>query len=747
MLIKAEFPTIRGRVERQWIFALCALAALAIVLLAFQEWPGMSASTFVALGDAGYAQCLSNGWHEGMAGCFTNLGQPLGGVRATGLPGAALAAAMFGWDGAITFGEAQLVSALFTTIAFGGALLLFRRVASSKWVALLGAVVYLLAPIVSQQGSYGALRTGYALLPFYLLVDSALFGLGDKRWRTRWAIVIAVILVRVFAVLCDGYSFVMSGGLALCFYCVSGLSTRRIGTAGIAIATYLLACAIAYGSYFLFVPGAQSGLGVMPIDFFRGQGVDLYTVFVPSPLFWIYRSLGAAFDFPAAAAFGDGSNVGFNFAGYALLLSAVVVLLVRIQGKLKLGALLTSLALSGLVAFVLSLGPSLKYKDFEPAAATEPAHFSTYLMPADKALASLGTGDIYLSVPGVRNIRALARWQGVVHFALVAFLLALVSWLLERKRTALAGMLALAAVMEASPNLADAYRDGKGSQLFGRAESAVARRAGADDVRDRYLPDLSRLAQPHERALLVQVHDGAESNHYLADYLCPAANLRCYNIGGDKALEIVRDAWPREVEELLARRNIAFNIRQLFLERKVDVVLVTLFDLRRPEWANDAVHVDRNAVKQRVAAITASGDYSRVDGNYFISLRPSAKLLQGHECGADCWRGWPEVDAAGRVIDWGPRSEVKGQGFNRQVNGRSALWVRVKGDPDRYAISFGGQLLATSSGNGAVTALLPTRFERGLLASRSYNVEVVDVRDSKRIPLGDFHVDAPPDKN
>lgn len=745
--MKVAFATLHQRLERQWLFVVCALAGLATVLLAFQEWPGLSASTFGALSETGYAQCLSNGWHEGMAGCFTNLGQPLGGVRATGLPGVALAAAVFGWDGAITFGEMQFVSALFTTIAFCGAVLLFRRMTDSKWVALLGAVVYLLGPIVSQQGSYGALRTGYALLPFYLLVDSGLFGLEGKRWRVRGAILVAVILVRVFAVLCDGYSFVMSSGLALCFYCVSGLSARRLGTAGVAIAAYLVACAIAYGSYFLFVPGGQSGLGVMPIDFFRGQGVDLYTVLVPSPLFWVYRSLGAVFDFPAAAAFGDGSNVGFNFAGYTLLLSAGIVLVVRMLGKLKLGPLLTSLALSGLVAFFLSLGPSLKYRSFEAAGASEPAHFSTYLMPADKARADLGTADIYLRVPGVRNIRALARWQGVVHFALVAFLLVLVSWLLGRKRAVLAGMLALAAVLESSPDLADAYRDGKGSQLFGREESALARRAGADEVRDRYLSDLNRLARPRERTLLVQLHEGAESNHYLADYLCPAANLRCYNIGGDKALEIVRDAWPQEVEELLVRRNVGFNIRQLFLAHRVDVILVTLFDLRRPEGSNDAVHVDRNAVKQRVDAITAGGDYRRLDGKYFISLRPSAKLLQSPGCGADCWREWPTVEAAGRIIDWGPQAEVKGQGFNRQVNGRSALWVRVKGDPDRYVISFGGTLLPTFSGDGAVTALLPARFEKGLLASRSYNVAMIDILDSERIPLGDFQVNAPPNKN
>jgi hypothetical protein len=102
------------------------------------------------------------------------------------------------------------------------------------------------------------------------------------------------------------------------------------------------------------------------------------------------------------------------------------------------------------------------------------------------------------------------------------------------------------------------------------------------------------------------------------------------------------------------------------------------------------------------------------------------------------------VPKDGRIVDWGPKAEAKGQGFNRQANGRSALWVRVANDPDRYVISFGGALLPTFSGNGAVSALLPTRVEKALLASRSYNVEVIDVLESKRIALGDFQVDAPP---
>lgn len=709
-------------------FLLLAALGLAIVLLAFQELPGLAASSHAILGDTGYAQCLSNGWRNGTAGCSANLGQPFGGVYPFGLPTAALAAAAFGWDGKVTFDEMQLVPALFTTIAFCGAIGFFRRLSGSAWIGLFGAVLYLLAPVVSQQGGYGALRTGFALLPAYLLLDGMLLETQGKRRRVVAAIVAAVVLVRIFAVLCDGYSFVMSSGLALCLFGLSALITRRVAGAGFAILVYLVACAIAYACYFVFVPGGAAGLGTMPIDFFRGQGVDVYTLLVPSPLFWAYQAAGLAFDFPAAAAYGDGSNIAYNFAGYTLLLAAAVMLARRVFGGRRLGLLLASLGLSALVACVLSFGPSLKFKSLDLERAQGSMQFSSYLMPPEKAVLSLGTDRLYLAVPGVRNIRVLARWQGVVHFALVGFLVALLALLARHKRNGLAIALALAALLESSPNLADAYHDG------------VSARAEAEAIRDQYLRELMRMTSPHERALLVQLHAGAETNHYLAEYFCPKADLRCFNIGGDKALEIVRDTWPREIEELLVGRNVGFNVRRLLATRQADVVLVSLFDLRRLAYSRQAARVDEADVRRKVDAITAGGGLVREDGTYFISLRPSQGLLDASRCGLDCWQQWPLVDNAGIVTGWGPQSGIQGEGFNRQINGHSAFWVTVSNDPDRYILAIGGSLLPTASGKGVVTAMLPMRFEKALTAPNRYNVELLDIQASTRIRLGSLEV-------
>lgn len=724
---------LRTRGRNGFAFAACVLISLALVLLAFQEWPGLSASAHVTMSEAGYAQCISNGWHDGAWGC-NNVGQPSGGVRAFGLPVNAITAALFGWDGSVSYDEAQFVSAMFASLAFVGALLFFRRLSGSLWIGLLGAVLYLAAPIVSQQGSYSTLRIGYALLPLYFLVDSYLIELKRMRWIVCGALILGVIALRVFALLVDGYSFVMSSGLALSFFAVSLLDRKRWGAAAMALAVYFSACAFAYITYFVFVPGGQAGLATMPIDFFRGQGVDLYTMLAPSSLYWAYDALGMAFNIPKAAAFGDGSNIAFNFAGYAAIASVLVMLWARVFARKELGPTLAALALGGLVACILSLGPSLKYKSWDMQRADQGARFSTYLMPADKAVMSLGTDYLYQKIPGVRNIRVLARWQGVVHFALVAFVLALITLLVKRGKQRLAMALALIALVESMPNLRDAYVQG------------VARRAEAEAIRDSYVPELMRLTGPGERVVLIQLHDGAEGNHFIVDYFCPKANLNCYNIAGDKAIEITRDQWPREVEQLMGRRNIEQNIRQLFRDDSLDVAIVTLFDLRRLVYSRGAGGVDKDAVLARVDAIVAAGGYSRTDGTYFITLRPTKALLESPACGLRCWKDWPEVDTAGRIEAWGPTSSVLGGGFNRQINGKSAFWVKVKDASDKYVIAFGGVLLPTVSNGDVVSAQLSPRFEQNLRASTKYNVSLIDVQEAQQLPLGEFHVSAPTPK-
>lgn len=71
-----------------------------------------------------------------------------------------------------------------------------------------------------------------------------------------------------------------------------------------------------------------------------------------------------------------------------------------------------------------------------------------------------------------------------------------------------------------------------------------------------------------------------------------------------------------------------------------------------------------------------------------------------------------ECDPASRtevlVIDYGPKTVALGEMFNRQPNGRSAIWIRLsEAVPESCRLDFGGQRLNTATAGTLVTAEIP----------------------------------------
>ena len=102
------------------------------------------------------------------------------------------------------------------------------------------------------------------------------------------------------------------------------------------------------------------------------------------------------------------------------------------------------------------------------------------------------------------------------------------------------------------------------------------------------------------------------------------------------------------------------------------------------------------------------------------------------------------VDTTERIDAWGPTSSVLGTGFNRQINGKSAFWVKVKDASSKYVIAFGGVLLPTVSNGDVVSAQLSPRFEQEFRALAEYEVSLIDVQEAQQLPLGKFRVFVPP---
>jgi len=93
------------------------------------------------------------------------------------------------------------------------------------------------------------------------------------------------------------------------------------------------------------------------------------------------------------------------------------------------------------------------------------------------------------------------------------------------------------------------------------------------------------------------------------------------------------------------------------------------------------------------------------------------------------------------IQDWGPRSTVKGEQFNVQPDGYSALWFKAKGTPAFAIIRFAGKRQVTH-----IYADLFTSGLRGKLAEEVintpgvYSVELYDRANQLLQPIGRFQV-------
>ena len=596
------------------------LAAIALVVLfvAYRLVPGQLPNAQYLVADAAYAECLHESALHTRSGC-QNTGYPAGAPKPFGLPLNFVASAMFAGDGTVSASEMAVVYGLVLVLAFCLAWKLFSTVTQSRRLGLCGALLFLLAPAVRLQSSFGALQLGMALIPGYLLIDAMLLsalggGQGVVRWkqpprRRRIAgVFLLIVAVRVFSVFLDGYSFLLSSLLSAMFFAVSAL--RRDGRASAlgSLGLFVVACAVAVLAYRQYLDAAA--LAVMPTDFFRGAGVDVATMLAPLRWQGGWGLLGIGLDVSPEMTYGGRSSLLGTFIGVSYLVAAIVLAWWVLTRRTAIGALPAAMIGAGALALLLSLGPSLKFMDFK-SKDTAPAvvEFQDRLMPAEAARADLHTGWIYQKVPGIRNARVLARWQVLTRLAWVVALMLVVARLAKTRRP-LAAALLLLGLFEILPD------------PMANAREGVAAYQRAQLLERDYPIAFASGLRPDERVFLVQLHDGAGGNEYAANTLCVRARVRCYNTGGDKASLIVRSAWPREILDAASGRQVAANLRAAFGKGSVDVIAVPYFDLRDIVYPQRPGTVPEAQVRERAGRLAADMHASIVYRDRFAYLRP-----------------------------------------------------------------------------------------------------------------------------
>jgi hypothetical protein len=698
-------------------FSLVGIFLFVALLLLFNILPGQAPATAATFADLGFAKCIQNSPGVFNFAC-SNAGFPYGSPSTFGLPVNVLTVAASSGLHLSTLDAVRLAYGILLAIAFFGALQFFGKVTENRWIALLGAALFLASPIVSFEDGYGPLRIGFALLPTYAYVNLCAI---DRFSRARiepgaaclW--LIALCATNSFAMFCDGYSFVMSlllSGLLWATWLLDEFRGRTFVKAGAGSLVALTSVVIPLLLYKAYIPEAQ--YTPMPLDFFRGQGIDLYFLGVPSATTWVAKAMGLHHSVSGYQVYSDGPSSSLVYMGYSFLACGLICASLVFKYKLKDRKLVLPVLVIGLIALLLSLGPALKFHDLRPGSGGS-ISFTSYLMPAGKATLELGTGWIYEHVPGINIMRALYRWQLLVRLALVTCAVSVLGLLVTRRRRTIAAVLAIALLAETTPVFPPVV-------ARGHANANMISQFNAQVVED-----FRAHIAPRSKVLFLQLHPGASQNQYLASYICAEANLLCYNVGGDKAAELAANAWPAPVFELVAGENVSFNVHDILHSGLADAIVVPFFDLRMQAYAWPPRSFPRADVIAKLQKDFAQYDVQMTQWFALIKLHGGRVTANQSQLA-----GQYEEGQIATIGDWGPKR------FKSGAKQKIYIWVKTSDAPPIAAVAIGSHVLATLHNKPGVLAapVRPEAEEDILQKDGTYAVYLIDREKHLRQKLG-----------
>ena len=546
------------------------VAALAIVAAVYGAVP------FVALPTLGQAL-----WISSFAQSFVNGGWPAIFAHNFGIPHAASIA--FGLSGA--FLESAFIAAtrLNAADAYSATILTFLAFAlwgATRYAGMLGlrypyalalALVWGTAPVVWAHAGYSMLSIGIAMLPLYLW--SALRVCEAVMQQRAWLPAAACfVVVGILSVFTDGYTFVMFAfgtGIQYVGYLVARSAARgrllRIG-----IPVYAVGFGLAFVLFFKFIGGHD--YAVDSLSFFRGYGVDATMLALPTKgLFWFWDVVHIGLERNDAYYFGDASVWITTFSTVFVLLGIVGCWLTKDRARA------IPLLVVGALAFYLALGPSFKIHSQRPAEDRAAGNFRSD-MPEQDAVAPTGTAVLFEYVPGLKSMRAPYRWTALGAVSFWALFALLVAELVKRDRANVAWTLIVLAVLTSLP------------------EYHVRLMGSKVDPKRRTVPLHAPMTSRQQFVAFSQtvvadfrqdVPQGStvafypQSNDFLAAYLAASANVRTFNIGGDKNLAAAREHWPDPINALFASdpHSLADHIEATLSAGDANVVVVSYIDL------------------------------------------------------------------------------------------------------------------------------------------------------------------------
>ena len=507
----------------------------------------------------GKIECLSNG---GMGIVCDNAGYPEGSCIPFGLPFAYLAAFIRHSTGISPLNAYDLSGILFLALGWTGVFLIIRRFGGNLLFSISGSLLFFLMPIVWGKSSYAFLMWGFAVAPFFMWLDLWYF-----RTRLYYLSFPVMLCSKCILLFMEPYTFVITflftASLMIYEFAAAKYRHKLDRALYLKEAVVLLSALAAYALYKAYIPGGAA-YNTMSMDFFRGQGIDLIALFYKGTRLYHFPTPWNISIADSRLFYTDGESLRHVYIGIVLL--AVIPLAIIFRTSLRRRNLL--LLGVGIIAFVLSLGPSLKINDRRDPNQLSDTHITVkdYSMPEDAATLSMPYAFVY-KLPPIKYMRSVSRWHLLTMLSLIVTFMALSSilWKHGYRGKLIALLIVGLAFAEYWPYTKNRYAlINSYTRGFERFNASA-------------LDEFKRIVSPDDIVLFLK--PGGVANEYLSTYLCSMAKCRTYNVSGDKALGIARKQWPKLINDT-AKRPDAAKIEKILESNLASVIVFPHFDMR-----------------------------------------------------------------------------------------------------------------------------------------------------------------------
>lgn len=535
-----------------------------------------------------------------------NFGAPEPAAIAFGLAGA-YPASLFIAAGLHAADAYSAMSALWLSVAFFGAWRIGMLLRLRPMLSILCAMLWMSMPIIWAHSGYSMLSLGIALLPFYFWTALLLFTHAPASLIRGALNGILFTLACVLAVFMDGYSFMMFavGSSLLAFYLFVRCGDLRRHLVTFVLPFHVFGFALAYVLYAAYIGTSQ--YDPAPLDFFRGWGVDLSFLVIPTRgLHWFWDILGWSVLRSGREYFGDASVWTTTFCLPLIIAGLVGWWRTKAQNKLATGFLLLAL-----IGFYMALGPSLKIDSTRPYELIEAGRMHP-LMSDDLAFGPTGSEWLSANLPGFKNMRAAYRWSALGMLGLWGLVAMMLSRVEGRGRLLWASMLMLLILLNLPPLEKKWKCDMRHRDMFLQID--------ADLVSDLK----SDLKQGELVAFLPYRND------FLVNYLAPRLDIRTYNVGGDKNLSEARNQWPTTMKQFrmgLVDAKFSQRVLLLLARGEADAVVLPYIDMLWAAHAWPAPLKFKDDLAEPIHKLRESGFVAVEQREYYTVVRVLPQYL------------------------------------------------------------------------------------------------------------------------